>query len=102
MERILQTKASGNRVIAVGTTVVRALETAAKNRILKGVTNLYIDQHFPLTIVDGIITGLHEPEASHLDMLSAFVPEQYLLQAYERAIDSGYLWHEFGDMNLIL
>jgi S-adenosylmethionine:tRNA ribosyltransferase-isomerase len=102
MERILQTKASGNRVIAVGTTVVRAIENAARNGTLSGVTNLYIDNHFPLKIADGIITGFHEPQASHLDMLSAFVSEQYLLPAYEQAIDAGYLWHEFGDMNLIL
>jgi S-adenosylmethionine:tRNA ribosyltransferase-isomerase len=102
MERIIQTKATGKRVIAVGTTVVRALETAASNGILSGVTNLYIDRHYPLKIADGIITGLHEPQASHLDMLSAFISEQHLLQAYDHAINAGYLWHEFGDMNLIL
>ncbi|WP_256358475.1 S-adenosylmethionine:tRNA ribosyltransferase-isomerase [Bacillus sp. sid0103] len=102
MERILQTKAAGNRVIAVGTTVVRALESAARNGILSGTTNLYIDSNFPIKIADGIITGLHEPQASHLDMLSAFVSEQHLLQAYNHAIEAGYLWHEFGDMNLIL
>jgi S-adenosylmethionine:tRNA ribosyltransferase-isomerase len=102
MERILQTKASGKRVIAVGTTVVRALESAARNGALSGLTTLYIDEHYPLKIADGIITGFHEPQASHLDMLSAFVSEKHLLQAYEQAIDAGYLWHEFGDMNLIL
>lgn len=102
MELILQTKAAGKRVIAVGTTVVRALESAAKSGVLSGTTNLYIDQQYPLKIADGIITGLHEPQASHLDMLSAFVSEQHLLQAYNHAIDAGYLWHEFGDMNLIL
>ncbi|WHY86497.1 S-adenosylmethionine:tRNA ribosyltransferase-isomerase [Neobacillus novalis] len=102
MERIIQTKASGKKVIAVGTTVVRALETAAKNEALSGMTNLYIDQHFPIKIADGIITGLHEPKASHLDMLSAFISEQNLLKAYDQAIGAGYLWHEFGDMNLII
>jgi len=102
MARIIETKASGKRVIAVGTTVVRALETAAINGALSGVTNLYIDQQFPLKIADGIITGLHEPKASHLDMLSAFVSERHLLRAYNQAIDTGYLWHEFGDMNLII
>ncbi|MFC4803382.1 S-adenosylmethionine:tRNA ribosyltransferase-isomerase [Neobacillus sp. GCM10023253] len=102
IELIRQTKASGNRVIAVGTTVVRALETAARYDVLSGVTNLYIDQHFPLKIADGIITGFHEPKASHLDMLSAFISEQHLLQAYEQAVSCGYLWHEFGDMNLII
>lgn len=101
MEKILVTKASGKRVIAVGTTVVRALESAARNSALSGVTNLYIHPHYPLKIVDGIITGFHEPKASHLDMLSAFVSEQLLLNAYDEAIKSRYLWHEFGDMNLI-
>ena len=102
MERIIEAKASGKRVIAVGTTVVRALETAAMNGVLSGMTNLYINQQFPLKIADGIITGFHEPKASHLDMLSAFVSEQHLLKAYDEAIEAGYLWHEFGDMNLII
>nr|WP_304220128.1 S-adenosylmethionine:tRNA ribosyltransferase-isomerase [Fredinandcohnia onubensis] len=101
-QRILKTKAAGKRVIAVGTTVVRALETFAISGALSGVTNLYINQHFPLKIADGIITGFHEPKASHLDMLSAFISKQHLLQAYDDAIDAGYLWHEFGDMNLII
>lgn len=101
-QRILETKAAGKRVIAVGTTVVRALETFAISGALSGVTNLYINEHFPLRIAHGIITGLHEPKASHLDMLSAFISKQHLLQAYDHAIDAGYLWHEFGDMNLII
>ncbi|QCJ40585.1 S-adenosylmethionine:tRNA ribosyltransferase-isomerase [Bacillus sp. S3] len=102
MKKILQTKAAGKKVIAVGTTVVRALETAAVSGALSGTTNLYIDQHYPLKLADGIITGLHEPKASHLDMLSAFVSEQHLFQAYGQAVDACYLWHEFGDMNLIM
>ncbi|MEH7386655.1 S-adenosylmethionine:tRNA ribosyltransferase-isomerase [Bacillus sp. JJ1521] len=102
MQRILETKAAGKRVIAVGTTVVRALESAVKFGNLSGVTNLYINDQFPLKIADGIITGLHEPKASHLDMLSAFIPEGHLLQAYDQAIVANYLWHEFGDMNLII
>ncbi len=102
MQRILETKAAGKRVIAVGTTVVRALESAVKFDNLSGVTNLYINDQFPLKIADGIITGFHEPKASHLDMLSAFIPEKHLLRAYDQAIDARYLWHEFGDMNLII
>ncbi|MCC3358926.1 S-adenosylmethionine:tRNA ribosyltransferase-isomerase [Bacillus sp. REN16] len=102
MQRILETKAAGKRVIAVGTTVVRALESAAKLNNLSGITNLYINHQFSLKIADGIITGLHEPKASHLDMLSAFIPEKLLLRAYDQAIESNYLWHEFGDMNLII
>lgn len=102
MEKILEVKASGHRVIAVGTTVVRALESAASSGVLSGLTNLYIDRDFPLKMADGIITGFHEPKASHLDMLSAFISETHLLQAYNQAINCGYLWHEFGDMNLII
>lgn len=102
MQKILETKASGKRVIAVGTTVVRALESAARNNALSGSTNLYINRHSNLKMVDGMITGLHEPKASHLEMLSAFISEQHLLCAYDEAIKSRYLWHEFGDMNLII
>lgn len=102
MNKILETKASGHKVIATGTTVVRALESAIANGSLSGVTNLYIHPQFPLKLVDGIITGLHEPNASHLDMLSAFITEDKLLNAYNQAIQFGYLWHEFGDMNLII
>ncbi|MGG1679129.1 S-adenosylmethionine:tRNA ribosyltransferase-isomerase [Neobacillus sp. NRS-1170] len=101
-EDILQAKLNSKRVIAVGTTVVRAIETAAENGNLSGWTNLYITKKYDLKIADGIITGMHEPEASHLDMLSAFVNQQNLFKAYQEAIALGYLWHEFGDMNLIL
>ncbi|MFA9559287.1 S-adenosylmethionine:tRNA ribosyltransferase-isomerase [Evansella sp. AB-rgal1] len=100
-----QTKENGGRVIAVGTTVVRALESVAalpdsKNH--SGWTDLYINDNTALRTVDGLITGFHEPEASHLDMLSAFIDREQLITAYHQAIDSGYLWHEFGDINLIL
>jgi S-adenosylmethionine:tRNA ribosyltransferase-isomerase len=101
-ETILQAKLEGRRVIAVGTTVVRSLETAAANGILSGWTNLYIDSAYNLKIADGIITGMHEPEASHLELLSAFIKQDHLFLAYQEAIELGYLWHEFGDMNLIL
>ncbi|MGM0900958.1 MAG: S-adenosylmethionine:tRNA ribosyltransferase-isomerase [Bacillota bacterium] len=102
LERIRQTKARGGRVIAVGTTVVRALESAAKTGTLSGWTNLYIHREVPLQLVDGIVTGFHEPKASHLDMLTAFIKEEFLFAAYHQAIQHQYLWHEFGDMNLIL
>ncbi|WP_243354974.1 S-adenosylmethionine:tRNA ribosyltransferase-isomerase [Bacillus litorisediminis] len=105
-ELVNETKASGGQVIAVGTTVVRALETAVSERgeVLgtKGVTRLYIDKDYELKVADGLLTGFHEPEASHLDMLTAFIEEQKLMNAYHAAIEEGYLWHEFGDVNLIL
>ncbi|WP_409252336.1 S-adenosylmethionine:tRNA ribosyltransferase-isomerase [Bacillus sp. SCS-153A] len=93
------------RVIAVGTTVVRALETAADEkgclRETNGITNLYIKKEYQLKAVDGLVTGLHEPEATHLEMLAAFTEEHHLFTAYRQALKKGYLWHEFGDMNLI-
>lgn len=103
---IHRAKAAGGRVIAVGTTVVRALESAAYFdgliRPAKGWADIFIHQDHQLRVVDGLLTGLHEPEASHLDMLSAFLEPDQLRAAYEQAVRDGYLWHEFGDANLIL
>lgn len=104
--RVNETHLNGGRVIAVGTTVVRALETAAEptGRVAakRGWTRLRIRQGYPLRTVDALLTGLHEPEASHLDLLSAFVEPARLQKAYLEAVERGYLWHEFGDMNLII
>ncbi len=98
--------ARGGRVIAVGTTVVRAVETAAQPDGLvapgKAWTRLHIDSGYHLRAIDALLTGLHEPRASHLDLLSAFVAPGRLQPAYLEAIERGYLWHEFGDMNLII
>jgi S-adenosylmethionine:tRNA ribosyltransferase-isomerase len=99
-------RARGARVVAVGTTVVRALETvaAADGTVwgAEGVTNLYVSASHRLRAVDGLLTGLHEPLASHLDLLSAFAPPAVLNPAYHAALEQGYLWHEFGDVHLIL
>ncbi|MFC0562075.1 S-adenosylmethionine:tRNA ribosyltransferase-isomerase [Halalkalibacter alkalisediminis] len=99
-------KARGSKVIAVGTTVVRALESAVDaNAVLHpvtGETTLHIKEDSLLHVVDGLLTGFHETEASHLDMLSAFIHSSHLLSTYQEAIHQGYLWHEFGDMNLLL
>ncbi|HEY7294916.1 MAG TPA: S-adenosylmethionine:tRNA ribosyltransferase-isomerase, partial [Dehalococcoidia bacterium] len=96
----------GRRVIAVGTTVVRTLETVADAgghvQAAAGTTGLYISAVHRLRAVDGLLTGLHEPQASHLDLLSAFVPPALLGPAYAQALATGYLWHEFGDVNLII
>jgi S-adenosylmethionine:tRNA ribosyltransferase-isomerase len=67
-----------------------------------GRTRLRIHANSQLRSVDGLLTGLHEPRASHLDLLSAFVSPPHLDAAYREAIALGYLWHEFGDMNLIV
>ncbi len=97
-------RAGGGRVVAVGTTVVRALETAALGgRVVagQGVTRLRIGPGTPLRAVDGLLTGLHEPQASHLDLLRAFVTDEVLRAAYDAALAAGYLWHEFGDVCLL-
>ncbi len=98
--------ASGGTVIAVGTTVVRALESAAHSdgRVedVRGLTRLHITADYRLKAVDALLTGMHEPQTSHLDLLSAFVAPPRLQTAYLEAIQRGYLWHEFGDVNLII
>src|ERR1051326_8393575 len=105
-ERINKTHAQGGRVIAVGTTVVRTLESVSTDdgnvHAGHGYTRLHITANHKLKAVDGLLTGLHEPEASHLDLLSAFIPSEEIHKAYDQAIRRKYLWHEFGDLNLIL
>ena len=104
--KINATREGGGRVIAVGTTVVRALESVAdeSGQVVggHGYTRLRITAHHALRTVDGLLTGLHEPEASHLDLLTAFLPAEKIREAYEEAVRSRYLWHEFGDLNLII
>jgi S-adenosylmethionine:tRNA ribosyltransferase-isomerase len=105
-ERINQAKARGGRIVAVGTTVVRALESIADGtgrvREARGSTCLRITPGYALKTVDGLLTGFHEPQASHLDLLSAFLPPERLKPVYDEALREKYLWHEFGDVNLIL
>jgi S-adenosylmethionine:tRNA ribosyltransferase-isomerase len=105
-EKINLARAKDGRVIAVGTTVVRALESVVDKTGFvteaHAYTRLKIDNQHRLKTVDGLLTGLHEPEASHLDLLSAFLPAEKIRAAYEEAIQRRYLWHEFGDLNLIL
>ena len=105
--KIRRAKNSGRRIVAVGTTVVRALESIAAESAGDVIachryTQLRITAEYRLQIVSGLLTGLHEPEASHLDLLTAFVPPPTLYAAYAEAIRQRYLWHEFGDLNLIL
>jgi S-adenosylmethionine:tRNA ribosyltransferase-isomerase len=94
------------RVVAVGTTVVRALETVADGdgRVhpSRGWTRLRVTPHTTIRSVDGLLTGMHEPQASHFDLLGAFLSEEQLLSAYAEAVERRYLWHEFGDSMLIL
>ncbi len=95
----------GGRVIAIGTTVVRALESAAADGdavAASGWTGLIVTPERGVCLVDGLLTGFHEPEASHLDLLRAFADEPLLEDAYDRAVGQGFLWHEFGDVHLLL
>jgi S-adenosylmethionine:tRNA ribosyltransferase-isomerase len=127
-------RAQGGRIIAAGTTVVRALETAALETAAletaaletaaletaalgtatptgsrvgpvaasAGWTSHVVTPETGVRAVDGLLTGLHEPRSSHLRMLAAFAGPALLSQCYETAIGSGYLWHEFGDVHLLL
>ena len=100
------TRAAGGHVIAVGTTPVRAIESVADSggrvEAGSGWTDLVITQERGVRAVDGLLTGFHEPKASHLQMLAAFAGHDLLQRCYRSAIDAGYLWHEFGDVNLLL
>jgi S-adenosylmethionine:tRNA ribosyltransferase-isomerase len=103
--RINRARALGRRVIAVGTTVVRALESAASDGCVRPghrYTRLRVTADYSLRAIDGLLTGLHEPEASHLDLLAAFVSPECIRAAYKEAVRLRYLWHEFGDLNLIV
>lgn len=104
--KINHTHRAGGRVIAVGTTVVRALESAVDElgtvQAQHSYTRLRITANHQLKAVDGLLTGMHEPEASHLDLLTAFLPAQEIRSAYIDAVQQKYLWHEFGDLNLLI
>jgi len=99
-------RARGGRIIAGGTTVVRALETVAapdgRVRAGAGWTSHVVTPETGVRAVDGLLTGLHEPRSSHLLMLAAFAGPDLLGRCYQAAIEAGYLWHEFGDVHLLL
>ncbi|GIF52459.1 S-adenosylmethionine--tRNA ribosyltransferase-isomerase [Asanoa ferruginea] len=92
---------SARRVIAVGTTVVRALETTGGSAG-SGWTDLVVTPERGVRVVDGLLTGFHEPRASHLDLLSAVAGVGLVSASYRAALAAGYRWHEFGDVNLLL
>ena len=103
IEQIRQTKAAGGRIIAVGTTVVRALETAAKSmQPFSGKTDLFIYPGYNMQIVDGLITNFHLPKSSLLMLVSALIGRKQLLQLYQEAIAHQYRFYSFGDAMLIL
>jgi S-adenosylmethionine:tRNA ribosyltransferase-isomerase len=99
-------RAAGRQVIAVGTTAVRALETVADDSGLvhpgEGWTELVVTPERGVRAVDGLITGWHEPEASHLELVSAVAGRDLVERSYATANALGYHGHEFGDFHLIL
>lgn len=99
-------RAGDGRVIAVGTTAVRAVESAAGAdgvvRARAGWTDLVVTPARGVRVVDGLLTGLHEPEASHLLMLEAVAGRAAIERGYDEALRGRYLWHEFGDVHLLL
>lgn len=97
---------AGGRIVAIGTTAVRAVESATGPdgvvRPAEGWTGLVVTPERGVRAVDGLLTGLHEPEASHLLMLEAVAGRAAINRAYEEALRGRYLWHEFGDVHLVL
>jgi S-adenosylmethionine:tRNA ribosyltransferase-isomerase len=107
VDAIRTTRAAGGRVVAVGTTVVRALEGCAAlhdGTVVPGagVTDLVVRKGFHPRVVDGLFTGMHEPTASHFELLHAFASDELLGRAYAEAEERAYLGHEFGDASLLL
>jgi S-adenosylmethionine:tRNA ribosyltransferase-isomerase len=103
---VTSTRRAGRRVVAVGTTVTRALETATEDdgvtRAADGWTDLVLGPDRPARAVTGLVTGLHAPEASHLLLLEAVAGADLVRRAYDAAVAERYLWHEFGDSMLFL
>ncbi|MHC1481443.1 tRNA preQ1(34) S-adenosylmethionine ribosyltransferase-isomerase QueA [Frateuria aurantia] len=105
VEQIATTRARGNRVIAVGTTVVRALETATvegRMRPYAGETQIFIYPGYPITSIDGLITNFHLPQSTLLMLISALAGRDHVLHAYRHAVLSGYRFFSYGDAMLIL
>ncbi|MBX5450201.1 S-adenosylmethionine:tRNA ribosyltransferase-isomerase [Thermogemmatispora sp.] len=105
-ELVNAARRQGRRIIAIGTTPMRAIETVADQYGVvhagEGWTDLVITPRRGLYVVNGLLTGFHEPQASHLALLEALAGREHLKRAYAAALQEGYLWHEFGDVHLIL
>jgi len=105
-DRINQTRVAGGRVVAVGTSTLRALETVADEHgqveAASGWTSLLLNGRRRCRAVDGLLTGFHEAQASHIGILESIADRHHLELAYKAAVRNGYLWHEFGDLHLIL
>jgi S-adenosylmethionine:tRNA ribosyltransferase-isomerase len=97
---------SGHRVVGVGTTTVRALETVTDTEDVThpgtGWTDLVITPNDHIHSVNSLLTGMHEPQATHLGMMEALTGRLHLELSYREALQEGYLWHEFGDLHLLM
>jgi S-adenosylmethionine:tRNA ribosyltransferase-isomerase len=103
-ELVNRTRARGGRVVAAGTTVVRAVESATDGdgvRAAAGFTRLLLSPARPPRIVDGLITGFHDAGSTHVDLLVSVAGEDIVMSGYEEAVRGEYLWHEFGDAHLL-
>ena len=99
-DRITATRERGGRVVAVGTTVVRSLETAARDGQLKpfkGETNLFITPGYRFRCVDAMLTNFHLPESTLLMLVCAFAGYPRMMAAYQHAVDAGYRFYSYGD-----
>lgn len=105
-ERIATTRKSGGRIIAVGTTVVRALETAVKEssplRAAAGETHLFIRPGHSFRAIDGLLTNFHLPRSTLLMLVAAFAGRERILEAYREACDKDYRFYSYGDAMLII
>ena len=102
---VAHTRAHGGRVVATGTTVTRALESAVVDGTIReswGWTDRVVTPAHPAVVVDGLITGWHDAEASHLLLVEAIAGTELAQAAYDGAVTGGYRWHEFGDSALFL
>lgn len=105
VEKIRRTRAKGGRVIAVGTTVVRALESATREGVLEpfaGETQIFIFPGYRFTSVEGLLTNFHLPESTLLMLVSAFAGQEFILDAYRHAVAERYRFFSYGDAMLIL
>ncbi|HHY18269.1 MAG TPA: tRNA preQ1(34) S-adenosylmethionine ribosyltransferase-isomerase QueA [Firmicutes bacterium] len=97
-----KTKEAGKRVIAVGTTVVRTLESAAKTKKLMGETDIFIYPGFKFQVIDALVTNFHLPKSTLLMLVSAFAGKDNILRAYEHAVKADYRFFSLGDAMLII
>ncbi len=104
-DQIIETKKNGGRVIAVGTTVIRSLETAARDGNLKpysGETDMFITPGYTFKVIDGLITNFHWPRSTLLMLVSALIGREKMLELYQEAINKGYRFFSYGDAMLLL